>query len=242
MTIGQFLGSLEEIGILPQDELRAFRAELAAAVDGSTDAREFASRLVSEGKLTPFQAKTIYHGKAHRLVCGRYLFRERLPAPAEWWKAYRAVERGSDRIVGIKVIVSRSFQNQQAARELQHDVEIASQLEHPNLVATCEMGIARGLPYLVVEAAEGSTLSKLIKKQGALPVELSVRNAAEFARGLEYAHAENVVHRDIWPADICWPYHRGDRQDSRSRAGAAGATDRRTAFGRAIDPAAVSGP
>ena len=220
MTIGQFLGSLEEIGILPQDAVQALREELAATANTTTDAREFAARLVSQGKLTPFQAKTIYRGKAHRLVCGRYLLRERLRSGG-MGKAYRAVERGSDRIVGIKVIASRSLQNQQAARELQHDVEIASQLEHPNLVATYEMGVARGLPYLVVEAAEGKTFSKLIKKQGKLPVELAIRYAADIraragicscpaCRASRHSAGEFV-------AD-----HRGDRQDSRSRPGAPG--------------------
>jgi serine/threonine-protein kinase len=200
MTIGQFLGALEEIGILSQDELRAVR-EQEAAVDGTADAKLLAAQLVSQGTLTPFQARAIYGGKAHRLVCGEYVLRERLRTGG-MGKAYRAIERSSGRVVGVKVIASRLFQNQQAARELQHDVDIAAELEQPNLVATYGMGVARGLPYLVVEAAEGMPLSKHVKKQGPLTVELAVRYLTDVARGLEYAHAQHIVHRDLRPANL----------------------------------------
>ena len=82
MTAGQFLRSLEEFSILPEAELLAIREQVAASGGDASDAQSPATRLVAEGKLTPFQVKGIYRGKARRLICGEYVLQERLAAGA----------------------------------------------------------------------------------------------------------------------------------------------------------------
>ncbi len=83
------------------------------------------------------------------------------------------------------------------------EAQAASALEHPNLVKVQDFGlIDERLPFLVMEIAEGSQLSDIIKAKGHLELPTICALFGQVCKGLEYAHSQGVVHRDIKPDNI----------------------------------------
>ncbi len=82
------------------------------------------------------------------------------------------------------------------------EIQIAAKLEHPHILALIDSGEADGLPYYVMPYVEGESLRDLLKREAQLPIEQALTIAAEVADGLDYAHRQGVVHRDIKPGNI----------------------------------------
>ena len=70
------------------------------------------------------------------------------------------------------------------------------------MLRTHDFGEADGTPYISMEYLEGVTLKDLIKNKGALPVPVGLRIAKQMGQGLEAAHLQGVVHRDIKPQNM----------------------------------------
>ena len=79
---------------------------------------------------------------------------------------------------------------------------MAARLLHPNIVTAYDAGESHGVHYLVMEHVEGSDLSALVRNHGRLPVATALDYHIQAARGLEYAHSQNVIHRDIKPSNL----------------------------------------
>ena len=84
-----------------------------------------------------------------------------------------------------------------AAARFQREVEAAAKLEHTNIVTAYDADQANGVHFLVMQFVDGQDLSALVKKNGPFPVVKAVSYVLQAARGLEFAHGEGVVHRDI---------------------------------------------
>jgi serine/threonine-protein kinase len=78
--------------------------------------------------------------------------------------------------------------------------KIGASLDHPNIIATRELGKHEGAPFIALEALQGQTLREAMKAglslSAGLPVVLQVLD------GLAFMHARHVIHRDITPANI----------------------------------------
>ncbi len=106
-----------------------------------------------------------------------------------------------DRKVAIKVLhpeLAASLGTDRFLRE----IKVAAQLEHPHILALIDSGEADGLPYFVMPYVEGESLRERLEREGQLPIEQALSIAAEVADGLDYAHRQEVVHRDIKPGNI----------------------------------------
>jgi serine/threonine protein kinase/Leucine-rich repeat (LRR) protein len=107
-----------------------------------------------------------------------------------------------ERVVAIKMLPTATMKDAAATARFQREVVAAAKLSHPNIVAAHDADEANGVHFLVMEYAEGSDLSALVKKNGPLPVAKAVNYILQAARGLEFAHKHGVVHRDIKPANL----------------------------------------
>ena len=90
-------------------------------------------------------------------------------------------------------------------RRLQREAEVCGALQHRNLVMLYEAGYEGDrISYLAMEYVDGETLLAKIKRSrpSPLPIDESLRIAADILRGLDYAHAKGIIHRDIKPANI----------------------------------------
>ncbi len=77
-----------------------------------------------------------------------------------------------------------------------------ARLKHQHIVTVYDLGEENGIPYIVMERVEGASLEKLIRDESPLTMMDRMRIIAEMCTALGYAHANNVIHRDVKPANI----------------------------------------
>lgn len=115
---------------------------------------------------------------------------------------YKAHDIVLDRIVAVKILHSQLAGDEEFLVKFQQEAQGAARLSHPNIVSIYDVGEDGGRHYIVMEYIAGETLKSLIKREGALSVEMSLQIAREIASGLAHAHANNLVHCDIKPHNI----------------------------------------
>ena len=116
---------------------------------------------------------------------------------------FGVVYRGRDpvlqRYVAVKTCSSR---NQKLRRRFLREGQIAAALQHPNITTVHDLEEEGGVPYLVQEFLEGEDLNHKIARQEPLTALARLDILVQVARGLEYAHLQGVLHRDVKPAKI----------------------------------------
>lgn len=114
---------------------------------------------------------------------------------------FRARDEVLHRDVAVK-IVSESAVSQKTSKEfLLHEARSSSALSHPNICTIYEVGERMGELFIVMELAEGPTLSSLIGTTG-LPVGSVMRYGSQIAAALAHAHSRNVIHRDLKSSNV----------------------------------------
>jgi len=200
MTAEEFVEELSSCGLLTPAELASVRTSVLNE-DQPGDVKSVVQRLVSEGKLTKYQAKAIYVGKARGLVLGQYAALERI-GKGGMGLVLKARHRTMDRIVALKVLSANATDSPDAVSRFHREVRAAAKLSHPNIVTAHDASEHEGLHYLVMEFVDGKDLAEIVEEHGALPLDRAIDWIIQAAKGLEYAHAQGVVHRDIKPANL----------------------------------------
>jgi serine/threonine-protein kinase len=114
---------------------------------------------------------------------------------------FRAEDLKHHRPVAIKVLKPELASSLGSSRFLR-EIQIASGLQHPNILALFDSGEADGILFYVMPFVAGESLRARLAREGALPLAETLRLAREVAEGLGYAHEQGVVHRDIKPENI----------------------------------------
>ena len=114
---------------------------------------------------------------------------------------YRARDTRLDRAVAVKILPSHLSQDQDAKQRFDREARAISSLNHPNICTLYDVGHQDGIDFLVMEFLEGETLADRLLK-GPLPTEQVLKYAIEICEGLERAHRNGVVHRDLKPGNI----------------------------------------
>jgi len=136
------------------------------------------------------------------VIDGRYVVDELL-GRGGMAEVYRARDTETERCVALKVL--RGVEPHDA-RRFRSEVDVLARLDHPGLVKLCGSGTHDGVPYLVLDLAEGPTLAHELAA-GPLPEERAVAVAQEVAEALAHAHRIGVVHRDVKPSNILCDEH-----------------------------------
>jgi HAMP domain-containing protein/predicted Ser/Thr protein kinase len=153
---------------------------------------------------------------------------------------YRARDRTLDDIVALKVLRGEMLKDDPTHLErFKQEIKLARRITHRNVLRTHDFGETAGMPYISMEYLEGVTLKDLIKNKGALPVPVGLRIVKQMCQGLEAAHLQGVVHRDIKPQNMLILPETGDlkimdfgiARVSAVKAGEAGLTTAGTVMG-----------
>ncbi|MEB2333654.1 MAG: serine/threonine-protein kinase [Anaerolineaceae bacterium] len=114
---------------------------------------------------------------------------------------YRAQDPSSNREVAIKML-PRELQNNLLNRSrFKRELKLIASLEHPAIVPVYDVGEEENQPFFVMRYMPGGTLSDKIKK-GKLSLQEAASIIGKLASALDYAHARNIVHRDIKPDNV----------------------------------------
>ena len=116
-------------------------------------------------------------------------------------RVFVATENSLGRRVVVKVLPTE-MSGAQAIDRFRREISIAARLQHAHVVPLLTAGEVGGLPYFTMPFVEGESLRSRIAQHGELPLAEAVRILREVASALAYAHAHDVVHRDIKPDNV----------------------------------------
>ncbi len=115
---------------------------------------------------------------------------------------YKARDTAVDRLIALKVIRPDLASNPAILQRFKQELVLARQVTHRNVIRIYDLGEADGLKFITMEYIEGQDLRSLLRAQGKLPVSEAVAIAEQILAGLQAAHAEGVIHRDLKPGNI----------------------------------------
>ena len=115
---------------------------------------------------------------------------------------YRAKCHVLKREVAVKILRDEFTTDNEFIKRFNVEAQSAASLTHPNIVSVYDVGHENNLYYIVMELIKGKTLKEIIVEEGKLTWKWAVDLAVQIARGLEKAHRNNIIHRDIKPHNI----------------------------------------
>jgi len=168
-----------------------FIGDRKTAATGWSDPSTWNSEAAAESK--PLEAGAV--------LAGRYQI-IRLLGEGGMGAVYRARDRELDREVALKVIRPELARNAQVLTRFKQELILARQVTHRNVIRIFDLGSDRGTRFITMEYIEGEDLSAIVARRGKLPPEEAAAIVRQVCLGLEVAHAEGVVHRDLKPQNI----------------------------------------
>jgi serine/threonine-protein kinase len=164
-----------------------------AAGDESPSSSDLAGSL-SEGRRAAAERKEL-----GRL--GEFVFLKKLGegAMGAVWKAHQP---SFNRNVALKVLFPHVASNPKLLERFYREARVAGHLDHPNLVRGYEVDNVGSEHYFAMEYVPGKSLQKVLAALGRLSVADALYIVLHVARGLQYAHEQGLVHRDVKPDNI----------------------------------------
>ncbi len=116
-------------------------------------------------------------------------------------QVYKAVQPSLNRLVAIKVLSSKFVEDEAWVERFEREAQAVALLNHPNVVQIIDKDREDDLLYFVMEYVPGSSLDAVMR-QRRLSLPEVFRVAKGICRGLEAAHRQNIVHRDLNPRNV----------------------------------------
>jgi serine/threonine protein kinase/tetratricopeptide (TPR) repeat protein len=115
---------------------------------------------------------------------------------------YKAHDRELERDVALKLIRPELARNPEILQRFKHELILARQVTHRNVIRIFDLGQAAGHKYITMEYLDGRDLRSVLRERGKLPPAEAGKIVLQICRALEAAHAEGVIHRDLKPQNI----------------------------------------
>lgn len=117
-------------------------------------------------------------------------------------EVFKGKDHKLNRFVAVKVLKEEYRENEAFVKKFKEEAQAAAGLAHPNIVNVYDVGDENGIYYIVMELVEGITLKNYIERKGRLTIKEATSIAIQVSAGLEVAHNNQIVHRDIKPQNI----------------------------------------
>jgi len=114
---------------------------------------------------------------------------------------YKATDKQLQRTVAIKTLKPNYVEQEKFVERFKREAQTAANLNHPNIVQIFDWGIGDE-PFFVMEYIEGNTLTSIIANKKIVSMNDILFIGAQVASGLQAAHSQGLVHRDIKPGNI----------------------------------------
>ena len=115
---------------------------------------------------------------------------------------YKGRDHKLNRYVALKVLKREFREDELFVKKFQSEAQAAAGLMHPNIVNVYDVGEDRGLYFMVMELVEGITLKEYIQKKVRLTPKEVISITLQVCAGIEAAHNNGIIHRDIKPQNI----------------------------------------
>ena len=115
---------------------------------------------------------------------------------------YKARDLEVNRVVAIKIVRQELANDPIVLQRFKQELVLARQVTHRNVVRIYDLGVAGGMRFISMEYVEGRELSTILREQGRVEPKEAAGIILQVCRGLEAAHAQGVIHRDLKPQNI----------------------------------------
>lgn len=201
-----FRTTLIASGLVAQEQLeyclRLLRHRQASAnaknetLDPDRTLREI---LIEQGAITQYQAFQLVDGKT-KFRLGPYVITDFI-GQGGMGQVFKAVHQVMGRECAVKVLPLHRV-NEETIAGFMREIRLQAKLDCPHLVRAYDAGQDGSVHYLVTEYVPGMDLRKLVKTRGRLSQDQAASIVMQAALGLQYAHDQGMVHRDVKPGNI----------------------------------------
>ncbi len=143
------------------------------------------------------------HAVSEQVIAGRYVLGDRL-GYGGMSTVQLAVDRRLEREVAVKLLAEHLAEDPAFVARFRREALAAARLVHPNIVQVFDFGLddPTGRHYIVMEFIRGQSGAEILRDRGRIPLEEALAIVAHACRGLDYAHRNGVVHRDVKPGNL----------------------------------------
>ena len=136
-------------------------------------------------------------------IAGRYRLEGRLGVGG-MSTVYIAFDQRLERAVAIKLLAEHLADDPAFVSRFRREALAAARLVHPNIVQVFDFGFdeSQHQHFIVMEHVPGYSCAELLRDRGHLDVDQAVEIVSQACRGLDYAHRNGVVHRDVKPGNL----------------------------------------
>ncbi len=115
---------------------------------------------------------------------------------------FSARDLRSDRLVALKMIAAEVEDEPETRQRFIREASVTAQLHHPHVVSVLDIGEDRGRPYIAMELLSGRPLGEHLGQPTPLPLAEKLDLMIDLCDGLQAAHDQGIVHRDIKPGNL----------------------------------------
>ncbi len=115
---------------------------------------------------------------------------------------YLAEHLISGRRVALKIVRCDRAESDSLRERLRREIRAVSRLDHPNVIRVFDAEMFNRTLCMSMEYVVGSSLSELVRQNGGFDVRTACKLVAQVATGLDHAHRQGVIHRDIKPGNL----------------------------------------
>lgn len=115
---------------------------------------------------------------------------------------YRAFDKQLGREVAIKTLTEGFAGDAEMLKRFYREAAKTGMLKHPNIVTVYDLGEQNGFPYIVMEFVAGDAMDRVIQSNRPLTLAAKLSIVEQVCHALGYAHQNDVIHRDVKPANV----------------------------------------
>jgi WD40 repeat protein/serine/threonine protein kinase len=182
------------------DEAQLAKVEARLSADQRTAPFLLAEELVERGLVNSWQASQLLEGR-RLFVLGPFRLVD-LVGQGGMGAVYKARHDQTGEVYALKVLADELVDKPESVARFRREARAASMLNHPNVVRAHECGNEGPTHYLAMELVEGKDLNEWVTKFGRLPIAWACECVRQAAIGLQHAHEQGMVHRDIKPGNL----------------------------------------
>ena len=186
-------------GLLTREELDEAWEALRQEKGKSPTDEQLARKLVELGQINAWQSQQLLEGRT-KFNLGPYQVMDSI-GQGGMGQVFKAEHTIMGRVVAVKVL-PRGKSTPEAIASFSREIRNQAQLQHPNLVHAYDAGHDGNVHFLVTEYVPGTDLRKFVRRRGRLSMEAAASIIAQAADGLEHAHSQGLIHRDVKPGNL----------------------------------------
>lgn len=199
VVINEFLEVLEKSELLSRERFDALVDELE--LDQAATAKDAARKLIRASALTAFQAERLLHGRYRGFFIGPYKV-VNLLGSGGMGCIFQAVHAKSGEKVALKVLNDAAKNDAGMLTRFELEARAGVRLDHPDIVRTFKVDQSSHVAYVVMEFVEGINLHEHTVLHGTCSWPQVCDFMLQAARGLQHAHENGIVHRDVKPSNL----------------------------------------